>query len=261
MSVTLGPLDRLAHWLLPAPCLGCGRPLPVRRSPLALCRHCHRRLERRRSTGNRCEVCLCPLNAAAVPEGYRCGRCRRTPPAFDRLVAPWSYAPPLDAVIRALKFRRLDFLAPHLGSSLAEALQTAWAGTRTGPPDELVVVPVPLHWHRRFTRGYDQAQLIARAVAARLDLPLARLLRRNRATPPQSSLERPERRRNLDGAFRCRRPRRVAGRSVLLVDDVVTTGATLDAAARALRRAGAAYVLAAAAARTPFPGELDRSRT
>ena len=179
-----------------------------------------------------------------MPAGYRCGDCRARPPAYERLVVPWRYAPPLDAVILALKFRRLERLGGDLGAALAAA-----AGERLDGCD--LVVPVPLHWRRRWTRGYNQAASIARPLAVRLGVPAADALVRRRATPPQTSLDRAARRRNLRAAFALPRPAVVRRRTVALVDDVVTTGATLDAAARCLLAAGAAAVVAVAAARTP----------
>jgi ComF family protein len=121
--------------------------------------------------------------------------------------------------------------------------------------DADVVVPVPLHWRRRLRRGYNQAERIARPLALAIDRPLATALRRRRATPPQSGLGRSERLRSPRRAFGVRPTKAttaaLVGRTVLLVDDVATTGATLDAAAAALKNAGAAAVIAVVAGRTP----------
>ena len=236
-------LDRLVHALLPAPCLGCGRPLPAAGAALGLCASCRARLAH--LPREACAVCARPLAAWALPEDYRCGACRRRPPGFDRLLALWSYRPPLDAVVRGLKFGRLDYLGRHLAAALAEEL-----GDRISGCDR--VVPVPLHWRRRLSRGYNQAERIARPLAGRLGLPLVPALARRRATPPQSLLGRDERLANLRKAFRVTRPGRIRGLHILLVDDVATTGATLDAAARALKHAGAAAVTALVAGRTPL---------
>jgi ComF family protein len=244
-------LDRLMHALLPAPCLGCGRPLPAAGGPLGLCAACRAALAP--PPREACAVCLRPLAAHALPEGYRCGACRQRPPAFDRLAALWSYRPPLDAVVRGLKFGRLDYLGRHLAAALADGLGPRLAGCDR-------VVPVPLHWRRRLARGYNQAERIARPLAGRLGLPCVQALARRRATPPQSLLGREERLANLRKAFRVPRPERVRGLHILLVDDVATTGATLDAAAAALKKAGAAAVTALVAGRTPLePIAGDRS--
>ena len=243
-------LGRLMHALLPAPCLGCGRPLPAAGAPLGLCAPCRAALVP--PPRQACAVCLRPLAAHALPEGYRCGACRRSPPAFDRLIALWSYRPPLDAVVRGLKFGRLDYLGRHLAVALAAELAPRLAGCDR-------VVPVPLHWRRRLARGYNQAERIARPLAGRLGLPCVQALARRRATPPQSLLGREERLANLRKAFRVPRPERVRGLHILLVDDVATTGATLDAAAAALKKAGAAAVTALVAGRTPLdPVSGDR---
>lgn len=241
--------DRLLHALLPAPCLGCGTPLPAARSSreitLGLCRACRGRLRRVPPGG--CAVCGLPLPGADLPPGWRCGACREDRPAFDRLFALWSYEEPFAAVIQAFKFRRLDYLGRHLGEALAERFAGEIAAR--GEPLDLVV-PVPLHWRRRLGRGYNQAERIAGPLAARLGLPVALALRRIRSTPPQSLLGKAARSHNLRRAFRVPRSAQVRGLRLLLVDDVATSGATLDAAAAVLKKAGAREVVAVAAGRT-----------
>jgi ComF family protein len=162
------------------------------------------------------------------------------------MLALWAYGPPLDSVVQALKFRRLDYLGRHLATALAAELGSKLEGF--APIDR--VVPVPLHWRRRLTRGYNQAERIARPLASLLGLPFDPLLSRGRATPPQSLLGRTQRLANLRRAFRVPRSREIQGLHLLLVDDVATTGATLDAAAETLKKAGAAAVTALVAGRT-----------
>lgn len=239
----MGGLLRL---LLPVSCLACGEPL-FSSAPLGLCSPCRGKLSPLGRAA--CATCAQPLDAFEPPPGYRCGSCRGRPAAFDRLLALWSYRPPLDAVVEGLKFRRLDYLGRHLARALAEWLPEQLDGL--GGIDG--VVPVPLHWRRRLGRGYNQAERIASPLAAELGLPLVAALRRSRRTPPQTSLGKADRLANLRHAFRVARPARVRGLRLLLVDDVATTGATLDMAAAALRRAGAARVTAVVAARTPSP--------
>ena len=143
-----------------------------------------------------------------------------------------------------LKFQRLEYLGGHLARSMALLLRP-----EIGKVD--VVVPVPLHWSRYLQRGYNQAAAIAKPLAAELGLPVVRGLRRRRPTPPQTRLSRSSRQSNLRRAFTVRRSVLEVGARVLLVDDVVTTGATLVTAAACLRQAGASTVTVVTAARTP----------
>lgn len=245
--ITSAPLAAILDFVYPPICLGCEReerPGPLK---LGLCLPCRGRLKLLR--GRHCAGCGLPLAAAALPVGYLCGHCRRRPPAYERLLAVWSYEPPLEQVIHGLKFGRLDFLGGHLAEEIWQRLGGELRRAEA-------VVPVPLHWRRQMMRGYNQAERIARPLAKRLGRPLVAALRRARSTAPQARLERCQRGANLRRAFRCRRPAAVRDRVVLLVDDVSTTGATLDQAAAALLRGGAASVLALTAARTPPPGTV-----
>ncbi len=240
--ITSRPVAALLDFVFPPICLACEReerPGPLR---LGLCLPCRGRLKLLR--GPRCAGCGRPLRAAGLPAGYLCGDCRRRPPAYDRLRAVWSYEPPLEQVIHALKFGRLDFLGGHLAEEI-------WHRLGGDLRHVEAIVPVPLHWRRQMVRGYNQAERIARPLARRLCRPLVPALRRIRPTAPQARLERSRRQANLRRAFRARRAARIRDRPVLLVDDVATTGATLGHAAAALRRCGAASVLALTVARTP----------
>ncbi len=253
-NVTRRLLRQALYFLMPAPCLACGEEVRKPRRSLGLCAGCRSRLVR--WPGDGCSRCGLPLAGEHLPDGYRCGDCRRRPPAYARSLSAWCYQSPLDAVVTGLKFRRLEYLGAQLGHAVAGLLRPQLAGCD-------LAVPVPLHWRRYLGRGFNQAAVIARAVAAELGLPVAAVLRRRRAVPAQSRLSRAERRRNLRGVFALRRPLNpgrfsgrpyaCAGRRVLLVDDVETTGTTLRAAAACLLRAGADSVTALTVARTPAP--------
>ena len=172
------------------------------------------------------EMRLCPRCALASPAGAMCGRCLAEPPRYDATIAALAYAFPADVLVHALKFRGELALAPFLSSILEE---------RIGQAD--CIVPVPLSAQRLRERGYNQSVEIARHLGGRLEIEACV---RERDAPPQAGLDREARRRNVRGAFRCRRS--FAGERVAVVDDVMTTGATLDALADALKDAGAASV-------------------
>ena len=240
----------LLDLVFPSPCLGCGGTTSARSPQLGLCVACRGRLARPRFA---CHVCAEPIAGALIPPGYRCGRCLKQPPAFDRLVAPYLYRQPLDAVVRHLKYHRLAYLGRHLATLIAGA-----AGSELSEGD--LITAVPLHWRRHLARGFNQAFEIAHPLARLLGLEMRKTLRRVRATRPQAELSRARRRLNPTGAFRALGDARLAGRTVLLVDDVMTTGATLQAAAVALRAVGARRVVAVVAGRTPSPRYLGEDR-
>ena len=197
-----------------------------------LCDVCLRRFQR--TVAPRCERCWTPGRVGL------CERCLDAPPAFRALRASFVFRDAIRDAIHAVKYRGLSVAAEDLVEA-ARPLEVH--------DDVQLVVTVPMAGRRRRLRGYNQAELIARAVAKRLGLPCdATALHRVRSTAQQAGLDLEHRRENVEGAFRADR-RRVAGRTVLLVDDVTTSGATLDACARALLAAGATAVDAWALAR------------
>lgn len=199
-----------------------------------LCVHCERLLQ---DEGPRCAGCGCP-----VPSPFRCGGCLRRPPAHDRLRTAFDYRFPLDRLIHRFKYGS-DLV---VGAWLAARLSMAGD---TGEGLDLVM-PVPTTASRLRARGFHPAGWLARRVAADRGLPFDdSALRRVLDTPPQSGLGRSRRLRVLRRAFLA--DRGLAGHAIALVDDVTTTGATLEAATRALRRAGATRVEAWVVARTP----------
>ena len=186
----------------------------------------------------------CPRCALASPRNAVCGRCLSQPPDYDATVAALSYDFPADALIHAFKFRGELALA-----SLFSGLLLREIGSGTGVN---LVVPVPLSGKRLRERGYNQAVELARSLAAAARAPLELgACERTRDAPPQTELPWAERGRNVRGAFRCTRP--LAGASVAVVDDVMTTGATLGEMAATLKAAGAARVVNWVLVRTSPP--------
>jgi ComF family protein len=176
-----------------------------------------------------------------------CTPCRETRPQFEKACAYGSYDGELRALIHLMKYEQVVPAADVLGRMLAGAI--AKLDIR-GP---VLMIPVPLHSSRRRQRRFNQAELIARAAlkSAKAGAELATdLLVRSRATVSQIGLTRPQRAENIRGAFQVPHPERVAGRSILLVDDVLTTGTTASECARVLRKAGAEKVWVATVART-----------
>ena len=189
----------------------------------------------------RCASCALRLPAARGDD--RCGSCLRAPPRYDGTVALADYAPPVDRMIAALKFGGRLPLAGAFGSLLARAAAPVLH-------DADALCPVPLAFERQSERGFNQSQEIARRVAADSGRPLrSDILLRTRHTSAQMDLALDERRRNVRGAFVARGDLR--GMRVAVVDDVMTTGATLDEVAAALKAAGAARVTNLVVARTP----------
>jgi ComF family protein len=225
----------LDHWV-PRRCALCCEPLAPRTFP-GFCTPCIDALPGARRP--RCRRCGLP-----APDGA-CGGC--VPPGVDRTIAAADYAAPLDRVVTTLKFGRELALARPLG----ELVAAAWLGAVEPAPLDCLV-PVPLSAARIARRGFNQALEMARAMAAALAAPppvLPGALVRTRDTPAQSGLRLADRRGNLAGCFAC--PGRLDGLRVGVVDDVMTSGGTLAEAARTLRAAGAAGVVALVAARTP----------
>jgi ComF family protein len=186
-----------------------------------------------------CVTCRTPFqNGFPLDEQGRCALCRNGLRGFDAAYCFGAYEGTLRDLIHVYKYAGVRTLAKPLGNLLAAAL----------PRDERIdaVIAVPLHWRRRWSRGFNQSELLARTIARRTGVPVLHALRRVRATTPQAGLSNTHRRKNVTAAFRAgwslpwRRP--VSGLHILLVDDVMTTGATGAACATALKHAGAARV-------------------
>ena len=182
-----------------------------------------------------CPECGTPfLNASPLDESGRCALCRLGLSGFDRVHSFGEYSGTLRKLIHLYKYGRVYPLAQALAGLLARAL----------PRQERfdVIVPMPLHWLRRWRRGFNQSQLLARMLAERTGLPCCDAVRKRKRTPPQAGLTSAERRTNVAGAFQVKRRNEIEGRHVLLIDDVLTTGATAGACSAALKRAGASRV-------------------
>jgi len=209
--------------------------------------------------GSYCAICGEALPYAAQTAGHvlegRCRLCRLAAPPFERAVAYGSYEGALRDLVHLLKFDQVRPAAQVLGRMLADSIFVLEPSLPSGT---IAVVPVPLHAHKRSQRGFNQAELIARAALKQLTRSghvnrfelCARALVRLRDTGSQIGLTRHQRRQNLRGAFAVRDTTAISNRDVLLVDDVYTTGATASECARVLRRAGAAHVWVATAGRT-----------
>jgi len=160
-------------------------------------------------------------------------------------VSAFPFAGQLREAVHAFKYQRQTSLAPFLAGAMADAWRRY--GAAPAPPD--LIVPVPLHWLREISRGYNQAGLLAQCLGRELRRPAVNALRRRRRTSQQARLHYQERLKNISGAFMVKKPSIIVGKSLLLVDDVFTTGATLSAATTALLAAGAAAVYVITAAR------------
>lgn len=221
-------LRRLLDAALPGSCLLCG---DGSATPL-LCATCADDLPP-------LPAALCPRCGEQTTHGERCGACLKETPHFDRTLALFRYDFPLDRLVHALKYGHQLAVADWLGHLMAERL--------SGQAPELII-PLPLHADRLRERGFNQSGEIARRLGRQLGRTVAHdSLFRSRATPPQAELAWRERQRNVRGAFECRDD--LSGRHLLLVDDVMTTGATVNEAARVLKLHGAASVTVIVAAR------------
>jgi ComF family protein len=237
-------LCRLAlRAVLPVDCISCAQPLRRDATP-HFCDGCWTRIAP--LTGPRCSRCDQPFvskTAISRTPAHRCQQCLLRPPAYDRAWTLYPYLPPLQDAICALKYRKLFGLADSLSRLMIRAL-----------PPELnadVIVPVPLHPSRLRAREFNQSLLLADRLGRHLVRPVCTMsLVRTVATESQTSLTRSERLRNLRRAFVVHDAKPFDGRCVLLLDDVFTTGTTLNECAKALRSAGAASVLALTLART-----------
>jgi len=231
----------LLDLLLPPRCLRCNEPVSDQG---ALCAPCWNKIGFIGAAC--CDSCGLPFDLDLGP-GTLCALCARDQPPFARARLAMRYDEESRPLVLAFKHGDRLQLAPSLGQFMRRAGAALLAETD-------VIVPVPLHWTRLFTRRYNQAAVLAHAVGRASGIKVgADWLQRRRATPSQGRQSRAERKRNVAGAFAMKPGRLVAGLRVLLVDDVLTTGATATECARELLKAGAARVEVLTLARTARP--------
>ena len=228
-------IPRLLDLLFPPRCAGCGA------MGAALCDRCIASAPF--ITTRTCLLCHRPQ-----ADGARCYACRAQPSALDAAAALCDYAPPIETAIKRLKYRRGRPVAPALTDLVVGRRLPAWLSLGAAT----LLLPVPLHPTRENERGFNQAALLTAALAPHLSLPCdphPAYLRRTRRTRPQVGLNNAQRRENVAGAFTCDPHPALRDAHIVLVDDVYTTGATMQDCARALREAGAASVYAFTIAR------------
>jgi len=204
------------------------------------------RLELLEAHGRACPRCAMPVGPYSDVSGG-CSECRGRPLGFDSAIALGPYQGPIRQLCLMLKRERNAWVARWLAGVVAEGRGEALRSEIGDGP--CCLVPVPLHWRRRLARGYNQAEALAEGLGRALGLDVRPSLRRAVATPKLALAGRSARAERMRGAFRVRRGADLRGWTVLLVDDILTTGATSGAAARALKKAGAARVVAVVVAR------------
>ena len=234
-NMTARLLRRFLHMVFPMNCRTCDKALEDDPIPF-FCQRCWDQIEPIRSPS--CPRCAHPFpspHALAHSPEHLCGPCRKHPPAYHRVWTPYAYQSPLKEAIGLLKYRGKTHLAPALAHLIAQ--------THPTPSNVDVLIAVPLHPDRLREREYNQALLLAHHLGRQWNLPvLIDVLRRTKPTPPQTSLTRRERLKNLRRCFAVATPSAVEGKTMLLVDDVFTTGTTVNECAKALRKAGAEAV-------------------
>lgn len=244
----------LLDLLLPRRCLKCHTVVPSRTRPVPICEEHWSQV--RVVRGKSCRYCARPMEtesssddseAVSYPLKPICGTCRKTDLVLEFLAAGFRFGPVLRDVVSDWKFEGHPEWGPWLGERLADAIRNVF-----NPRQWDFVAPVPMYYRRREERGFNQARQLAKALSKDWEVPFNPALRKHRRTDPQASLGRQDRMRNLTGAFSLHSDSSsVENRSILLVDDIYTTGSTLRTAAGVLLDAGAEDVAGVVLARTP----------
>ena len=233
---------RVLDFALPPRCAGCG---VIVADVHSFCADCWTKIEFLGDGG--CQTCGIPL---AATEADTCGVCLAKPPRIARTRAAVAYGDLSRGLAIRLKYGRKVAVAKTMARYMQPLVQT---------DGERLIVPVPLHRSRLWGRGFNQSALVAHELSRRLGIPAdAFVLQRTRRTPALKGMTPLQRRKTVAGAFRVRDKEAIAGRSVVLIDDVLTTGSTADACARALKKAGAARVDLVSWARVVKPSQLMR---
>lgn len=243
-------LDCASYLVLPGNCVLC-KSKSFR--PLDLCTVCEIDLPNPYSP---CKICCSPLAHTATgsensePHSKICGDCLIQPPTYTRLYTPYLYQPPVDRLLWQFKFEGNLSVGKVLGQLLAQHIE------ENNNINADILVPVPLYWRRLFRRGFNQANELATTVGKILDIPIANnLIKRRYNTLSQQGLNRKQRHSNLAGSFAIRTDklrRLIKGKSIALIDDVVTTGSTVEEIAKLLKQHGAAEINIWCVARTPI---------
>lgn len=215
------------NWLVPLRCFTCAKVL-TENNTSAVCDACYVHLPFQENACNRCGQTIATQSDA-------CGRCIKQTPPFDRCFCAFQYTSPIDEIIQAYKYSAHPEYAQKLALLFADEIISA------GLPRPDVLIPVPLHRKRLFSRGYNQAALLSNHLAKILDIPCkTNALIKVNATAPQASLSLKARRRNVHGCFRLRK--KIQGKHVAIIDDVLTTGATVSEISKVLKRNGVDYI-------------------
>lgn len=220
-------LNRLSFTLFPGICRLCG---DKTHRPMELCQACETELPH---IIRPCPNCSLP-GIAPARQGL-CGACLANRPDFASCIAPFKYETSIRHLHHRFKFRQDIAAGQLLADLLGDTIK------KRQPPRPDLLIPVPMHWRRRLARGFNQAELICQALAMRLKLQTSKALQRVKSGLPQQTLSRAARATNVAGAFQTENVQ-IAGRHLVLVDDILTTGATVASATKTLLAAGAARV-------------------
>ncbi|MBI5197416.1 MAG: ComF family protein [Nitrospirae bacterium] len=242
----MNPLSLLLNLFYPSVCCGCKQWLhPWRRGDLPVCPDCLKKIKR--LDGPCCPCCGRPFaseSALRHSPDHLCGRCRKRRPHYDRVFSGWEYEGAMREMIHRFKYRKRLLLGKKLSRHFIQGLNAL-------PPAD-GILPVPLHSKRLREREFNQSLVMARVIAKAHRIPLfPDLLIRVRPTPPQVELSHAERIRNMKRAFEIKRGADVRNKQFILVDDVLTSGSTVNECARVLKKAGAEKVYVVTLARTP----------